>query len=240
MTSPDTSTDSPARAEQSELPEQSSPAPKPRLTEKQAKRAGQSAIAMLIAVLVTMGVVLIINFLNPTSKPDTFERPVDVDSVATQATDAVDYTALSPQVPEGWRATYARLRSAGGDGVATWEAGYVTGAEQFVGFTQTDEANPTWIAQAVQAAPQAGTVVVNSTPWTLYEPQDGDKHLVAELADTTLVIRGSGELADLETMAAALTDAAGADAANAPDTADAAGATDTDTDTDTTQEAQDN
>ncbi|MEU3846989.1 DUF4245 domain-containing protein [Micrococcus terreus] len=181
-----------------------SPAPKPRLTEKQAKRAGQSAMAMVLSVLATLAVALMVYFLNPGSTAETYERPVDVDAVATQATAGLDYTALSPEVPEDWRATYARLRSGGADQVPAWEAGYVTGQEEFVGLTQTDQSNPTWLSQTVKGAPNAGQVSVGGTAWALHEPVEGDRHLVGELEGTTVVISGSGELSDLEQMATAL------------------------------------
>lgn len=181
-----------------------SPAPKPRLTEKQAKRAGQSAMAMVLSVLATLAVALMVYFLNPGSTAETYERPVDVDAVATQATAGLDYTALSPEVPEGWRATYARLRSGGADQVPAWEAGYVTGQEEFVGLTQTDQSNPTWLSQTVKGAPNAGQVSVDGIAWALHEPAEGDRHLVGELEGTTVVISGSGELSDLEAMATAL------------------------------------
>ncbi|MFB2573438.1 DUF4245 domain-containing protein [Micrococcus sp. IITD107] len=181
-----------------------SPAPKPRLTEKQAKRAGQSAMAMVLSVLATLAVAMMVYFLNPGSTAETYERPVDVDAVATQATAGLDYTALSPEVPEDWRATYARLRSGGADQVPAWEAGYVTGQEEFVGLTQTDQSNPTWLSQTVKGAPNAGQVSVGGTAWALHEPVEGDRHLVGELEGTTVVISGSGELSDLEAMATAL------------------------------------
>lgn len=181
-----------------------SPAPKPRLTEKQAKRAGQSAMAMVLSVLATLAVALMVYFLNPGSTAETYERPVDVDAVATQATAGLDYTALSPEVPEDWRATYARLRSGGADQVPAWEAGYVTGQEEFVGLTQTDQSNPTWLSQTVKGAPNAGQVSVDGIAWALHEPAEGDRHLVGELEGTTVVISGSGELSDLEAMATAL------------------------------------
>ncbi|WP_431861927.1 DUF4245 domain-containing protein [Micrococcus terreus] len=180
------------------------PAPKPQLTEKQAKRAGQSALAMVLSVLATLAVALMVYFLNPGSTAETYERPVDVDAVATQATAGLDYTALSPEVPEDWRATYARLRSGSADQVPAWEAGYVTGQEEFVGLTQTDQSNPTWLSQTVKGAPNAGQVSVDGIAWALHEPAEGDRHLVGELEGTTVVISGSGELSDLEAMATAL------------------------------------
>lgn len=191
------------------------PAPKPQLTEKQAQRAGQSAQAMVLSVLATLAVALMVYFLNPGSTEETFDRPVDVDAVAAQASAGLDYTALSPDVPQDWTATFARLRSGGADRVPAWEAGYVTAQEQFVGITQTDQSNPTWLSQAVKGAPNAGQVAVAGTSWDLHEPVEGDRHLVGELDGTTVVITGSGELSDLEQMATAVQSAAGTESEGA-------------------------
>ena len=167
------------------------------------------------SVLATLAVALMVYFLNPGSTEETFDRPVDVDAVAAQASAGLDYTALSPDVPQDWTATFARLRSGGADQVPAWEAGYVTAQEQFVGITQTDQSNPTWLSQAVKGAPNAGQVAVAGTSWDLHEPVEGDRHLVGELDGTTVVITGSGELSDLEQMATAVQSAAGTESEGA-------------------------
>jgi hypothetical protein len=182
----------------------SAPAPKPRLTPKQAKRAGASARAMVVAVLATLAIALVVVWMNPGSTRQTYERHVDVATTAGQASATAGFTATAPAVPEDWEATYARWNAAGVDQVEFWEAGYVTGGEEFVGFKQTAQSNPTWLSQQIDNAPQTGTRSVDGTTWQLHEPADGDRHLIAELAGTTVIVTGSGDLADLDTLASAI------------------------------------
>jgi hypothetical protein len=181
-----------------------SPAPKPRLTQKQAKRAGQSAQAMVLSVLATLAIVLLVVLMNPGSTKQTYDRSVDVATTAEQASATAGFTAVAPAVPEDWDANYARWNAAGTDQVEFWEAGYVTAGEDFVGFKQTAQANPTWLSQQMDSAPQTGTRSVQGTTWDLHEPADGDRHLVTELDGTTLIVTGSGDLTVLDTLAAAI------------------------------------
>ncbi|MFC7403082.1 DUF4245 domain-containing protein [Citricoccus sp. GCM10030269] len=179
-------------------------APKPRLTQQQAKRASQSAVAMVISVLATLAVALLVVWLNPASTEQTYGQDVDVVSTAEQASDTAGFTAAAPDVPEDWNANYARWNAAGTDQVEFWEAGYVTADEEFAGFKQTAQSNPTWLSQQTDNAPQTGTRAVDGTTWDLYEPANGDRHLVTDLDGVTVIISGSGDLASLDSLAAAV------------------------------------
>ncbi|MEW1980894.1 DUF4245 domain-containing protein [Citricoccus sp. NPDC079358] len=182
------------------------PAPKPRLTQKQAQRAGQSARAMVITVLATLAIALLVVLLNPSSTDETYERTVDVAATAEQASATAGFPAVAPRVPADWNANFARWNGAGVDQVEFWEAGYVTAGDDFAGFKQTVQSNPTWLSQQMDNAPLTGTRSVDGTTWDLYEPADGDRHMVAELDGTTILISGSGDLAALDTLAAAIQD----------------------------------
>lgn len=185
-------------------PEPETAAAKPRLTQKQVKRAGQSARAMVVSVLATLGIALLVVLLNPGSTEQTYDRDVDVPAAAEQATATAGFTASAPDLPEGWEANYARWNGAGADRVEFWEAGYVTPDEEFAGFKQTAQANPTWISQQIRNAPLTGSRTVDGTSWDLHEPADGDKFLVTELDGTTVIVTGSGELSDMDTLAEAI------------------------------------
>lgn len=185
-------------------PQPETSAAKPRLTQKQVKRAGQSARAMLVSVLATLGIVLLVVLINPGSTEQTYDRDVDVPAVAAEATATAGFTAVAPDVPEGWDANYARWNGAGTDQVEFWEAGYVTPEEDFAGFKQTAQANPTWLSQQIGNAPLTGTRTVDGTTWDLHEPVTGDRHLVTELDGTTIIITGSGELSVVDTLAGAI------------------------------------
>ncbi|WMY79612.1 DUF4245 domain-containing protein [Citricoccus sp. I39-566] len=181
-----------------------SPAPKPRLTQSQAKRAGQSSRAMVLSVLATLAIALVVVLLNPVNAERDYESTVDVAATAEQATATAGFTAVAPAVPEGWSANYARWNAAGTDQVEFWEAGYLTAEEDFAGFKQTAQSNPTWLSQQMDNAPATGTRSVDGTRWDLYEPADGDRHLVAEVGGTTVLVSGSGDLEDLDILASAI------------------------------------
>ncbi|MEV4900760.1 DUF4245 domain-containing protein [Citricoccus sp. NPDC055426] len=180
------------------------PAPKPRLTQSQAKRAGQSSRAMVLSVLATLGIALLVVLLNPPNAERERESTVDVATTAEQASATAGFTATAPAVPEDWSANFARWNGAGTDQVEFWEAGYLTTEEDFAGFKQTTQANPTWLSQQMDNAPATGTRSVDGTQWDLFEPVDGDRYLVGEVDGTTIVVSSSGALDDLDTLASAI------------------------------------
>ncbi len=180
------------------------PAPKPRLTSSQVKRAGQSAQGMVISVLATLGIALVVILLNPPTEAEPYDPDVDVVAAAAQAGDIAGFTPAAPEVSEDWTANYARWNGAGVDQVEFWEAGFLTTQQDFVGFKQTAQANPTWLSQQMANAPATGTRSVDGHQWDLHEPADGDIHLVGEVAGTTVLITASGGLDDLDTVAAAI------------------------------------
>jgi hypothetical protein len=159
---------------------------------------------MLVSVLATLGIALLVVLINPGSTEQTYERDVDVPAAAAQATATAGFTAAAPDVPEGWEANFARWNAAGADQVESWEAGYVTPQQDFAGFKQTAQANPTWVSQQIRNAPLTGSRTVDGTSWDLHEPVDGDSHLVTELDGTTVIVTGSGDLSVMDTLAAAI------------------------------------
>ncbi|MGM7669443.1 DUF4245 domain-containing protein [Microbacterium sp. A93] len=181
-----------------------SPAPKPRLTQSQAKRAGQSSRAMVLSVLATLAIALMVVLLNPRNADEPYDPNVDVAVIAEQATATAEFTATAPAVPEDWTANFARWNGAGTDQVEFWEAGYLTADQDFAGFKQTTQANPTWLSQQMDNAPATGSRSVDGTQWDLFEPTDGDRHLVGEVDGATIVISSSGDLGDLDTLASAI------------------------------------
>jgi hypothetical protein len=185
-------------------PQPETAAAKPRLTPKQVKRASQSSRAMVVSVLATLGIALLVVLLNPGSTEQTYERDVNVPAAAEQATATAGFTATAPDVPEGWEATFARWNAAGADRVEFWEAGYLTDQNDFAGFQQTAQANPTWVSQQIRNAPLTGSRTVDGTSWDLHEPANGDSYLVTELDGTTVIVSGSGELSVMDTLAQAI------------------------------------
>jgi hypothetical protein len=180
------------------------PAPTPVLTAKQAKRANATVTGMLIAVGLTIAVFLPVFFLNPGSKPEVYERNIDVAGVAAQAEGPAGYLPVSVELPKPWRANYARWNSGSSTHVPVWEVGYLTPKGQHIALAQTDKANPTWTAQATDNAPVTGDRRAGGESWELRDRGEGSKHLVLDKDGSTVILSGSAELDEFDTLAAAV------------------------------------
>ncbi|BBE22076.1 hypothetical protein MN0502_09590 [Arthrobacter sp. MN05-02] len=179
-------------------------APPITLTPSQAKRASSTARGMLIATGATIAVVLPVYFLNPTYTAETYRRDVDVATVARQAAGDAGYLPASPGLPDGWSSNYARWVTGRSDGVDFWEVGFLTADAGFIQLTQTDDANPTWLAQRVGDAQVSGTRSIGGLEWELLDAPDGDTVLTSEVDGATVVLNGEASLADFDTLGGAV------------------------------------
>ena len=73
---------------------------------------------------------------------------------------------------------YARWESGTGSGVPTWEVGYLTPKESFIGLVQTRQSNPTWLLQQTKNAPVTGTRNAGGRDWELRDTGKGEKSMV--------------------------------------------------------------
>ena len=81
-----------------------------------------------------------------------------------------------PPIPgDTFHANYARWESGSGSGVPTWEVGYLTPKESFIGLVQTRQANPTWLLQQTKSAPVTGTRNAGGQDWELRDTGKGEK-----------------------------------------------------------------
>lgn len=176
----------------------------PVLTSKQAKRANATVTGMLISTGVCVALFLGIFFLNPASKAEVYDRNVDVQQVAQGAESAADFTPASPKLPEGWTSNFARWNSASGVGVDSWEVGYLTPGGEFIELSQTDNANPSWIATQTENAPVTGEREIAGVMWELRDRPEDDASLIADLGDTTVILRGTADLEEFDVLATAV------------------------------------
>ena len=133
------------------------PPVKPVLTAGAAKRANASVIGMIIALVLSIATFLPIVLMNPSPKSDGYRPDINVSAVARNAADVAGFTPAAPDTGETFRANYARWESGTGSGVPTWEVGFLTPKESFIGLVQTRQSNPTWLLQQVKSAPVTGT-----------------------------------------------------------------------------------
>ncbi len=174
-------------------------------------RQRQTVLNLVLALGASLLVVLVIVLIVPRS--DTaFEPDVDVATTAEQAQVAIDDPLAVPELPEGWRANAAELRTSQVDEVTAWYVGYLTPSDEYIGMYQGFEANPTWAAGLLARTLATGTTTIDGVEWTVYDNRDtGDDvgnaeyGLTTEAGDSTFVLLGTGTPEEFETLATALT-----------------------------------
>jgi hypothetical protein len=177
---------------------------KPVIPAKAAKRANASVIGMVIALLVSVLAFLPIVLMNPAPKSEGYRPNVDVPAIAANAADVAGFTPATPDTGGAFSPNYARWESGAGSGVPTWEVGYLTPDEDFVGLTQTRKANPTWILQKVANAPATGTRSAGGQDWKLHDSGKGTRSLVLEFRGTTVILSGTAGLDEMSALAKAV------------------------------------
>ncbi|WP_139417719.1 DUF4245 domain-containing protein [Agromyces laixinhei] len=174
-------------------------------------RQRQTLRNLLLALGASLAVMLLIVLIVPRS--DTpIEPDVDVASIAQQAQVASNDPLAVPDLPGGWRANAAELRVSQTDEVTAWYVGYLTAEDEYIGFFQGLDANPTWVAGLLERTLAAGTTTIDGVTWTVYDNRDSTDDvgnarygLTTEAGDSTFVLLGTATPEEFETLASALT-----------------------------------
>ena len=177
---------------------------KPVIPAAAAKRANASVIGMIIALVVSIAAFLPIVLMNPAPKSDGFRPNIDVSAVAGNAADVAGFTPVTPDTGDTFSPNYARWEAGTGTGVPTWEVGYLTPKEAFIGLVQTRKANPTWLLQQTKNAPVTGTRQAGGQEWELRDTGRGEKSMVLNHRGTTVVLSGEAPLDEFAVLAAAV------------------------------------
>jgi hypothetical protein len=177
---------------------------KPVIPAAAAKRANASVIGMIIALVVSIAAFLPIILMNPLPKTDGYNPDIDVAATARNAADVAGFTPVAPETGGAFRANYARWEAGTGSGVPTWEVGFLTPKNSFIGLVQTADANPTWLLQQTRNAPVTGSRNAGGREWELRDTGKGEKSMVLEHRGTTVVLSGAAQLEEFATLADAV------------------------------------
>ncbi|MET4094517.1 hypothetical protein ABIB51_001432 [Arthrobacter sp. UYCu712] len=180
------------------------PPVKPVIAPGAAKRANASVIGMMIALVLSIAAFLPIVLMNPSPKTDGYRPDIDVSSIAGNAADVAGFTPVAPATGDTFRPNYARWESGTASGVPTWEVGYVTPKESFIGLVQTRQSNPTWLLQQVKNAPVTGTRNAGGRDWELRDTGKGEKSMVLAHRGTTVILSGTAQLDEFTVLGAAV------------------------------------
>ncbi|WP_426006507.1 DUF4245 domain-containing protein [Paenarthrobacter sp. NyZ202] len=193
-----------AQAHRNSAPDATDAPFKPVIPAKAAKRANASVIGMVIALVLCVLAFLPVVLMNPAPKGEGFRPEVDVASAARNAGDVAGFTPVTPDTGDTFTPNYARWESGTSTGVPTWEVGYLTPKEAFIGLTQTRQANPTWILQQTGNLPLTGTRNAGGQEWELRDSGKDKRSMVLEYRGTTIILSGTASLDEFAELAAAV------------------------------------
>ncbi|WP_258805269.1 DUF4245 domain-containing protein [Pseudarthrobacter sp. NS4] len=177
---------------------------KPVIPAAAAKRANASVIGMIIALVVSIAAFLPIILMNPLPKSDGYRPDIDVAAASRNAADVAGFTPAAPDTGGSFRPNYARWEAGTGNGVPTWEVGFLTPKDSFIALVQTSKANPTWLLQQTRNAPVTGSRNAGGQEWELRDTGKGGKSLVLDYRGTTVVLSGEAQLDEFGTLADAV------------------------------------
>ncbi|KGJ80351.1 hypothetical protein GY21_02510 [Cryobacterium roopkundense] len=170
-------------------------------------RARKTINNLVLSLLVTVAAVLMIVLLVPRND-QPIDRAVDFTTIAAQLQPTIDEPLVVPVLPEGWTANSAEWRSGSTVAVPSWYIGLVTANNQFIGFSQAVDANPTWRAQQVKSEAPVDTVTIDGVTWDVYrnsapEADRGnfDQALITTAGASTYALIGTASTEDFETIA---------------------------------------
>ena len=169
-----------------------------------AKRANASVMGMIIALVVSIAAFLPIVLMNPFPKSEGFRPDIDVSAVARNATDVAGFTPVAPETGDTFTSNYARWESGSGSGVPTWEVGFLTPNDSFIGLIQTRLANPTWLLQETGNAPVTGSRNAGGQDWELRDSGKGNRSMVLNYRGTTVILSGPAKLDEFAVLADAV------------------------------------
>ncbi len=161
--------------------------------------------ALVATLLVVLAVVLVVVRPDPASGP-----AIDYRTVASQAQGGIDTALAAPDLPDGWVANAAELRTRAS--VAAWYIGFITPKEQFIALNQGFDANDTWVDGLLESNAPTGSTSIGGVSWTVYDHRDAKEPgnlayaLVTTIGASTYVLHGTADDAEFAELAVELTD----------------------------------
>ena len=176
-------------------------------------RASQTVTNLIWALVASLAVLLLAVLVVVRPDPPAAE-PIDYQAVGAGLESSVSTTLAAPELPRGFTANKAELRTVGG--VRTWYVGFVTPSDQFIALNQGVDANPTWLANLLSPDDRpnleaSGDETLASTTWTLYDNREGEDAgnyayaMSAGFPDSDVVLHGTADANEFRTLAAAIT-----------------------------------
>ena len=170
-------------------------------------RANQTVRNLVWSLVATLIVVLLLVLVVVRPDPAPIE-PIDYRAVAAQSEAPEGESLIVPNLPEGWTANAATLRTV--EQVETWYIGFITPRGQYIGFEQGFEANPTWVdGHYAEQSSSPEPVNVDGRTWTetlgVEDPGNSARVWVTEVdSDNIVILYGTAGVEEFTILAASL------------------------------------
>jgi hypothetical protein len=171
-------------------------------------RYQRSASSLVIAMVVTVGAVVVLVGLRSLLSEDVEVRPPDLDYLerVVQVQDAGVEIVYPADLPDGWQATRVELEP--GEPPA-FGLNMLTDDEKFAGLRQEnasiDDLLERYVVEDTDQGEPWRTTGSAAETWETYSDERGDLAYAAAVGETTVLVYGSADRADLETLVGLLT-----------------------------------
>jgi len=156
-------------------------------------------------VLVVVAVMILLTFRLSPRDP---VQVIDLGPEVAAARQSTSYVVLRPTgLGEGWRPVSASTRVEAG--AATWRIGWVTPADDFAAFAQSDQPSAAFVASFASDAPPSGDILIDGARWARLGDSAAEERSLVR-ADgpldkpVTIIVTGNASFAELEELAASL------------------------------------
>ncbi|MEX5718503.1 DUF4245 domain-containing protein [Geodermatophilus maliterrae] len=198
------STSGPPGEQAQQTPDEQPPPPASAVERANRMSAANMIRSLLPLVVICLLVVGWIAFRQGGSDP---VRPIDPSSTVQLAAARAGYAVPVPTgLPDGYRPTSARTDA--GDAVegapVTLEIGYVTPSTEYAGFVVSDDPEADPLTAVLEGAEAGGSVQLSGEEWTRSTSSRGETVLSREDDGVTVLVTGSADDEELETVAASV------------------------------------
>ncbi|MBB4929787.1 hypothetical protein F4561_000607 [Lipingzhangella halophila] len=164
-----------------------------------------AALGLLVAVLLVMAFVV-------SARNEEHIPRVDYGSDAQELSRTAEYTVLVPEdLPEGWVPTSSRLdaedgQESGGAAPAAWTLGFATPEDMHARVSMSDAEPERFVARTTEHGDPDGESEIGDATWERYlnEGEEQRSLVRADEGGATVVVTGSADYKELETLAGSL------------------------------------
>ena len=180
-------------------------APAPATVERLQRFTAANMIRSLVPLV--LGCLLVVGITAVRQNPDDPVREVDTSSAQRAVSQVASYQLLVPRgLSDDWRPTSVRTdagQAQPGDPV-TLQIGWLTPAEEYAGYVTSDDPEAAALTDVLDDATPDGTEQIDGAEWQRLTTRRGETALTRAEGTATLLITGSADDTELQTLAGSL------------------------------------